>query len=966
MKKLVTGLLLGASLLTFGRQGDVNYDWAGMIKTNQHMNTSSITSDDNGNIFVGAFNLKGNTDFDLGSGTNRVNIGDGSGVMSYTSDRSLRWAKAFTTVSRVTNVTVAQNGEVIVTGIFQGSLGSSEGVHLTGTAGKWNGFVVKLSDVDGTYISGTALATGADTWIRGVEVDTNGDIYITGESAATIALDPFALDLESTTTSAANAGFTVKYNSSLSYQWGVENYSTAQITNRSIAQDDNFVYVVGDHSPGTVNVASLGGQNVFTQTSTKINGHIIMINKSDGTPVHLENIVASETNGTCRVRDVEIAKDGDIMIAGGYIAKMTIDNQVIGGNTSHQRGFITKLNKDVNNTADELTHNWTNTIYDGSEDKFSNPIFDIGISPIDGSIYAARGVRFGARMRLFKDGGNEDEVTIYSTSTNTNTDAHGVYLDKDANLITYARFGNTSVSLAANSHITNDGSLLLGGWFRAATDFDPGAGTANLDGGSSHNSIFLSKLNYVSPSTRIYVDAEKSGNGGSWDKAYSQISQAISVAETGDTILVANGTYDAVNINKDIKLWGGYDGSEMDLMQRNPKMNEAIIDGNDNAIHVVNVTSPNVVIDGFTITGGNQPYSAIPEERNGNGLYYERTDGGGSLVIRNCDIKDNTGFTEGGGFEVRVKGDGVYDLTVENTKIRNNSSRYAPSWIAVAHDNSELNIKFANNLVADNFTVDHPNNWTGFKGSGGGLISASDNSNVTTNIVNCTFAGNTYNGSRSDAGTTALIAASRKTGGTANFNLNIYNSIFYGNESTMPLDFWANGSNEEVNNLIMRNNITEVTIANDYALSNTSITENSNNDPMYVDADNGDYTLAAGSPAIDAGDDTNIEAMVGNADLGGRIRVAGATVDLGAYEANSVMVNITDLAEASISVYPNPATSSITVDTDVVSVTILNANGQEVASSTESTIDVSDLATGLYFLQIQTEEGIHTAKITKQ
>ena len=45
-------------------------------------------------------------------------------------------------------------------------------------------------------------------------------------------------------------------------------------------------------------------------------------------------------------------------------------------------------------------------------------------------------------------------------------------IDKNANLISYARFGNTSNSLAVNAHITNDGSLLLGGWFRASTDIN--------------------------------------------------------------------------------------------------------------------------------------------------------------------------------------------------------------------------------------------------------------------------------------------------------------------------------------------------------------------------------------------------------------------------------------------------------------------------------------------------------------
>ncbi len=967
MKKLFTSLLLGASLLTFGRQGGINYDWSGMINTSQHMNTSRITSDNNGNLFVGTWNLKGNADLDIGAGVSSVNFGsvNGSAIISYKSDKSFRWAKAFTTESRVTDVVVAQNGEIIVTGAFQGSLVSGGETHLTGTAGKWNGFVVKL-DANGEYINGRSLNAGDNTWIRGVEVDASGNIYITGESIAKISLNPFDLDPSTTTTSAANAGFTVKYNSSFSYQWGVENYSTAEVFNRSITQDDNFIYVAGDHNAGTINVASVAGQSVFTQTSTKTSGHVVMINKSDGTAVHLENVAASETNGTCRVRDIEIAKDGNVMIAGGYIAKITIDNQVIGGNASHQRGFITKFNTDVNNTADELAHNWTNIIYDGSESQYSNPIFDIGISPIDGSIYAARGVRFGAKMRLFKNGNTQDEVTIYSSSTNTNTDAHGVYLDKDANLIDYTRFGNTSVSLAVNAHITNDGSLLLGGWFRASTDFDPSSASATLNGGN-FNSIFLSKLNLIKPSTRIYVNATKSGDGTSWGNAYSSIDNAFSVAETGDTILVAAGTYGALTANKDVKLWGGYASAEPN--KRDLKANPTIIDAKSSSLHAVTISSNNLVMDGFVVTGGAQLNSSSDANKvSGAGLFYNITSGDGELVIKNCEIKDNKGWTQGAGLYVNVAGTGTFNVKIENTHIHGNSSRYAQSWYSRSNGTTTLNVDFVNNLVNGNFSKNHNATWTGWKAGGGGMISGFDNSTLNVNIINSTITKNTYQGTETGAGD-ALIAASQTKANSPNVSLFIYNSILHGNESTNPIGYWENGTSyEKINNLVMRNNITDVTVANNYAQLNTSITNNMNDDPLFTDATNNDFTLATNSPAIDAGDTSGISSMIPIADLAWNNRIAGTKIDLGAYEANSTAVVSTFGNEevSSINVYPNPANNVINIDADVELVTITNTNGQVVATSTESSIDVSDLATGLYIVHIQTENGIYSAKITKQ
>ncbi len=52
-------------------------------------------------------------------------------------------------------------------------------------------------------------------------------------------------------------------------------------------------------------------------------------------------------------------------------------------------------------------------------------------------------------------------------------------------------------------------------------------------------------------------------------------------------------------------------------------------------------------------------------------------------------------------------------------------------------------------------------------------------------------------------------------------------------------------------------------------------------DPLFVDAENGDYRLRSGSPCIDAGSNAYV---VGDTDLVGNPRIANGTVDMGAYE----------------------------------------------------------------------------------
>ena len=78
---------------------------------------------------------------------------------------------------------------------------------------------------------------------------------------------------------------------------------------------------------------------------------------------------------------------------------------------------------------------------------------------------------------------------------------------------------------------------------------------------------------------------------------------------------------------------------------------------------------------------------------------------------------------------------------------------------------------------------------------------------------------------------------------------------------------------------------------------------------MFTDLNAGDFTLAAGSPAIDGGVDNG---MLPATDLAGNPRVQGDAVDVGAYEALPVGTYDPELAEQ-FSVAPNPTADVVTV-----------------------------------------------------
>ena len=85
--------------------------------------------------------------------------------------------------------------------------------------------------------------------------------------------------------------------------------------------------------------------------------------------------------------------------------------------------------------------------------------------------------------------------------------------------------------------------------------------------------------------------------------------------------------------------------------------------------------------------------------------------------------------------------------------------------------------------------------------------------------------------------------------------------------------------------------------------------------------------------------------------------------------SGTASIEDTDLNN-NLSIYPNPVTSQFTIDTEgqVESVTILNTTGRivETIVNATNTVDVSNLTPGVYFVQVQTENGLVSKKIIKE
>lgn len=309
----------------------------------------------------------------------------------------------------------------------------------------------------------------------------------------------------------------------------------------------------------------------------------------------------------------------------------------------------------------------------------------------------------------------------------------------------------------------------------------------------------------------IYVKYDATGNndGSSWDNAYTSLQSGITTASVGtsDQVWVSTGTYypslevggsgvlfRAFTMKSGIPIYGGFNGTETGLTQRNYNTNITVLNGNS-GYHVINnnslILTSTAILDGFTISGGTASGST-PHNYGGAILNYSTgSTWSNTCKIINCRFTGNLSIDSGGAiYNSRYCSPTIYNCTFDN-----NTTLYKGGAICCISNNT--------NIMKCNFYNNSKNSGAGTYGGGAIHIGTSYTTNVN-NISNCNFYNNNSNGiGVTDGGKGGAIYTISEPG-----TLNIVNCFFSGNTAEYGgaiLVRTGNDSFRETSSIVIKN-----------------------------------------------------------------------------------------------------------------------------------------------------------------
>lgn len=476
----------GSSDIFFGKYSPAgDYIYARTMGGSGSDNGYDMFVDGTGNIYLtGSFSST--VDFDPGPGVSNL-VSSGSHeifIAKYNTSGEYMSAQKSGGISADYGygITVDAASNIHICGTFTGTadFNPAGSAILSTDANNLNGFILKLN-ADGSFAR--VLQTGNHSTLsmydagNSITTDAEGNIYVTGYFFGTLDFDPGPGEayLSSNTENSADI-FIAKYDASGNLIFVKAIGGPGYDQGNAIALDANgHIYITGyfnqtvDFDPGS------GQANRTTQGSNDI-----FLAKYDplGNFIYVKTIGGSSSNEIGY--DIAIDATGNVYVTGMFMGTAYFDGDTespsISGSVNRLSTFVAKYN-----TQGDL-------------------LFAKAIGGTTTDVASSR-IKLDAQNNIYIAGfmsGTIDFDPGPGTANLTSAGSGDIFFakyDTNGNYLFAKSIGADKDDRCQGLAVTDNGSIIITGYFGGTVDFDPGPGVVNLVSGGTNNNTFIARYN---------------------------------------------------------------------------------------------------------------------------------------------------------------------------------------------------------------------------------------------------------------------------------------------------------------------------------------------------------------------------------------------------------------------------------------------------------------------------------------
>lgn len=491
-----------------------NFVW---VKTmggsgNSHEKIQSLFLDANNNIYIGGV-FDTQADFNPGPGVNVLNAVEGlDGFFArYDSNGNYVWAKSISGTGGnefINSIAVDSGGNVLIAGNFEGSCDFNPGAatNVLNSLGSRDAFVAKYNS-SGSYLWANQIGGIDDQNINVLKLDLSGNFYVSGMFVDTVDFDP-GPGVHTQTPAGSGDVFIAKYTSSGSYLWSKSIGGTGYEEAFSLLLDNNnAIYITGwffgtsdfDPGAGTSSVTSTGFNDVFYAKYDVAGNYIWSKSLGGQNPAPDTHTQGAFEKGF----SLASGTSGQVFLTGVFYGTADFDpgpgTANITSPASYSNAFWMRF---------DTLGNYLNAVAIGRYSETDSSQVGVCVEQgSNGDVYAAGYYRGTAD---FDFGPNQSNLNA-PNSENT-------FIVKYNNVGGYLwakSIGGQGQALIYTMVLDQDENIYVSGSLGGEIDFDPGIGTAILNGNEGDSivsKVFLAKYD----SDGKYLWAKAIGSSGSF------------------------------------------------------------------------------------------------------------------------------------------------------------------------------------------------------------------------------------------------------------------------------------------------------------------------------------------------------------------------------------------------------------------------------------------------------------------